>query len=211
MDKPCEFVVADDGTAGFVGEHSVMDGTPPMTLCDRVLDIIAAPDFAADTTPVLSAPPPTSLDWNVSSTTRAAIESASRAALELIDGQTLNMTHTVYGKRAIKDFGVSPDAYTQLLIQLAYARHLRKRGEKRKGGTYEAATTRRFLKGRTEVVRSVTADSDAWVASMDDQSSSAQQRGKLFTAAAKTHITLAKEAGAGLGVDRHLLGWLKRY
>ena len=49
MDKPCQFVVLPDGTAGFVGEHSVMDGTPTATMCDRVLDLIVLPAFASST------------------------------------------------------------------------------------------------------------------------------------------------------------------
>lgn len=206
MDKPCQFVVADDATAGFVGEHSVMDGTPTMTLCDRVLDMIAAPGFASNATSSGASSSPTPLDWNVSNEVHAAIEDANRAAADLINGQTLNMLRTSYGKSAIKTFGVSPDSYAQLLIQLAYIRLLKKRGEKRKGGTYEAATTRRFFKGRTEVVRSVTAESDAWVASMDDETIDLQERGKLFTAAVRVHGALARASGAGLGVDRHLLG-----
>lgn len=31
VDKPCQFIVFDNGKAGFMGEHSVMDGTP--TVC----------------------------------------------------------------------------------------------------------------------------------------------------------------------------------
>ncbi len=28
-DKPLQFIVNDNGTSGFMGEHSMMDGTPP--------------------------------------------------------------------------------------------------------------------------------------------------------------------------------------
>jgi hypothetical protein len=40
-----------------------------------------------------------------------------------------------------------------MIIQLAYARLLRALGKLREGGTYESATTRKFAKGRTEVIR----------------------------------------------------------
>jgi carnitine O-acetyltransferase len=53
----------------------------------------------------------------------------------------------------IKTFGVSPDSWAQMIIQLAYARLLRAHGKLREGGTYESATTRKFNKGRTEVIR----------------------------------------------------------
>jgi carnitine O-acetyltransferase len=32
VDKPCQFIVYDNGTAGFMGEHSVMDGKSPFSL-----------------------------------------------------------------------------------------------------------------------------------------------------------------------------------
>jgi carnitine O-acetyltransferase len=68
----------------------------------------------------------------------------------------MNVVKTGYGKQAIKAARASPDAWAQLLLQLAYAWLLHARGWKRQGGTYESATTRRFFKGRTEVVCVVT-------------------------------------------------------
>lgn len=73
-------------------------------------------------------------------------------------------------------------------------------------GTYEAATTRKFRKGRTEAIRVLTPAADAWVRSMDDPLRSPAERRALFGAAAQAHIALAKDAGNAEGVDRHLLG-----
>jgi len=117
---------------------------------------------------------------------------------------------TSYGKAAIKKFGVSPDSWAQMIIQLAYARLLAANGQKRNGGTYESATTRKFYKGRTEVIRVVSSESDEFVQSMlsslsSSNLSSAEKR-HLFQKAAKAHIKYAKEAGAGQGIDRHLKG-----
>ncbi|OSD04766.1 carnitine acetyl transferase [Trametes coccinea BRFM310] len=210
MDKPCQFVVAADGKAGFVGEHSIMDGTPTVALCDRVLDLIASPDFAqsspSDAPASASASLPQPLDWNVSAETERAIEAAMDAATALVTSQALNIVRTPYGKAAIKAFGVSPDSWTQMIVQLAYARLLRARGQRRQGGTYEAASVRKFLKGRTEAIRVVSAQSDAWVQSMDDASADAAQKLALFKEAVKAHGTYARAAGNGQGVDRHLLG-----
>lgn len=209
MDKPCQFIVADDGAAGFVGEHSVMDGTPTAYLCDVVLDTIAAPHFAARNASIPSdgqTALPIALDWHISDATRTAIRTAAHSAHALAAGQALNIVRTPYGKAAIKAFRVSPDSWAQLLIQLAYARLLRARGERRAGGTYEAAATRRFFKGRTEAVRVVSAEADAWVASMDDPGVGAEERGRLFRKAVETHVARARRAGNGLGIDRHLLG-----
>jgi carnitine O-acetyltransferase len=91
-----------------------------------------------------------------------------------------------------------------MIVQLAYRRLI---GDGRRiGGTYEAATTRRFYKGRTEAIRVVTSESDAWVKSMDDESADQVERKRLFDAATKKHVSLAKHGGLGQGVDRHLFG-----
>ncbi len=211
MDKPCQIVVLADGKAGFVGEHSLLDGTPTATMCDRVLDLIAAKDFAASASSPLhpttaNAALPEPRDWNVTQETQRAIDAAAEAAVSLIKSQALNVVRTPYGKAAIKSFGLSPDGWTQMVIQLAYARLLRKKGLRRQGGTYEAAATRKFLKGRTEVIRVVSVESDAWVASMDDGSAGAETRVELFRNALKRHGTDVRAAGNGRGVDGHLLG-----
>ncbi|KAK7056386.1 hypothetical protein VNI00_002940 [Paramarasmius palmivorus] len=206
VDKPCEYIVFDNGKAGLMGEHSVMDGTPTVRLCDEVLDMIASPDFDRGTGSAAVKPEP--LDWEVSAKTKQAIEKANEAARALISSQELGFYETPYGKNAIKKFGVSPDSWAQMIVQLAYRRLLDKKGWKRNGGTYEAATTRKFYKGRTEAIRVVTSESDAWVRSMVSDASK-EERKRLFGLAAKRHVELAKMCGSGNGIDRHLLGLKK--
>lgn len=63
----------------------------------------------------------------------------------------------------MKTCRVSPDAYIQMALQLAYYRDA-----KRFSLTYEASMTRLFREGRTETVRPCTIESTAWVKSMHD-------------------------------------------
>ncbi|KAL4265504.1 carnitine/choline acetyltransferase family protein [Pleurotus pulmonarius] len=207
VDKPCEFIVFDNAEAGIMGEHSVMDGTPTVRLCDEVLEMLHDPAFehgnVATPTDAVSTP----LDWEITPAITQAISKADEAARELIQSQELTFHVTSYGKAAIKKFGVSPDSWAQMIIQLAYRRLIG--NEQRKGGTYEAATTRKFYKGRTEAIRVVTTESDAWVASMNDPSVNAAEKKRLFDLATKKHISTAKYCGAGQGIDRHLLGLKK--
>ncbi|EJD07249.1 carnitine acetyl transferase [Fomitiporia mediterranea MF3/22] len=209
VDKPVQLIVCDgeDAHAGIMGEHSIMDGTPTARMCDDILNALASSSFD-NGSPSSSFTLPKPLDWNISGTTRAAIERAIGAAQKLTDDQELRVYKTSYGKRAIKTFGVSPDSWSQLVVQLAYARLLARMGWKRNGGTYEAASTRKFAKGRTEAVRVVTAESDAWVRAMDSQEPdiSDSTRRALFRSAASRHVQNVREAGAAQGIDRHLLG-----
>ena len=208
VDKPCQFIVCDgeDALAGFMGEHSVMDGTPTARLCDEVLKGLASPKFDHGSPAVGAVPVPKPLDWTITKETERAIEEAIGAAKKLTDDQNLRVFETGYGKRDVKRFGFSPDSWSQLVIQLAYKRWLERVGWERPGGTYEAATTRKFDKGRTETIRSVSVESDNWVRAMDDPGADGKMRRFLFRMAAGRHIQLAKEAGNGQGVDRHLLG-----
>ena len=211
VDKPVQFIVFDNGKAGIMGEHSVMDGTPTATMCDRVLDIIASPTFDQGTDSAHPVQQPAPLDWTVTPEVESAVEAARKEALALVGSQAMNIRRTPYGKAAIKAFGVSPDGWAQMIVQLAYARLLKSLGQKRQGGTYEAATTRKFLKGRTEAIRVVSSESDAWVESMDEPHASRDTRLNLFKAALKKHGGWARMAGNGLGVDRHLIGMLLFY
>lgn len=203
FDKPANFVVFDNNKAGVVGEHSIMDGTPMVRLCDEVLDGLLSDNFDHGSTSTSSIPAPQSLDWNITPITEQAILTAQASGKDLISTQSMGYYLTQYGKSAIKTYGISPDSCAQMIIQLAYYRLL---GPKRPGGTYEAATTRRFLKGRTETIRTVTVESGAWVRAMDDSNVGTEARKQLLKQACEVHIRDAREAGKAQGIDRHLLG-----
>ncbi|KAF7309011.1 Carnitine acetyl transferase [Mycena kentingensis (nom. inval.)] len=209
VDKPVQYIVFDNANAGIMGEHSVMDGTPTVRLVDDVLNAIASPTFDAGSEFSSTLSRPTPLDWKLSPATVVALGEAETAACELIESQTLGFHLTKYGKDAIKKFRVSPDSWAQMIVQLAYARLLRGLGKQRTGGTYEAASTRRFYKGRTEAIRVVSLESDAWVESMDKDGVDAKQKKRLFDAAVQVHGNMARAAGMGQGVDRLLFGLKK--
>lgn len=205
VDKPCEFIVFDNGYAGLMGEHAVMDGTPTVRLCDEVIALIASPKLAS--TSSSAAPEAKPLDWNISVKTSKALEQAHIAAADLANTQELNMLRTGYGKSAIKAFRVSPDSWAQMIVQLAYARLT----NGARAATYEAASTRRFHKGRTEAIRVLSSESAAWVDAMLDSSKTKAEKKAAFDKATAAHMNLAKAAGKGMGVDRHLFGLKKLF
>jgi carnitine O-acetyltransferase len=65
---------------------------------------------------------------------------------------------------------VSPDAFIQMALQLTYYNLHNKFAP-----TYETASTRMYLKGRTETVRTLSADSRAWCEAMRDPKLSVRQ------------------------------------
>lgn len=176
-------------------------------MCDQVVKTIKDPAF--DQGSETSTAVPVALDFHVTPQTEQAIKDAAAAAFELVDSQAMSFHLTKYGKAAIKKFRASPDSWAQMITQLAYTRLLRSLGRKRPGGTYESATTRKFYKGRTEVIRVVSSESDAFIQSMLDPHASRSKRKALFMEAAKRHVETARAAGSGQGFDRHLLGLKK--
>lgn len=61
----------------------------------------------------------------------------------------------------MKQFKVSPDAWVQLVKQLAFHKMFN-----RPGVTYESCQTRKYQQGRTEVIRSASNESKAWAEAM---------------------------------------------
>lgn len=114
-----------------------------------------------------------------------------------VDHQVL--VHDAFGKGFMKTCRLSPDAYIQMALQLAYYRDCGKFTL-----TYEASTTRLYREGRTETVRSCTVESSAWVTAMEDESSNTTERVRLLNDACKRHQQLYLEAMCGRGIDRHL-------
>lgn len=206
-DKPLQFVVNDNGTSGFLGEHSMMDGTPTHRLNDYVNEVIFGNKLADLSDPAVRSnlADPAPVKFEVTAEVQAEIDRATRDFGAVIGQHELAVqAYQGYGKGLIKKFRTSPDAYVQLVIQLAYHKmHGRNRP------TYESAATRRFQLGRTETCRSVSDESVAFCSAMADSAAADSDRVELFRKAAAAHIEYISAASEGKGVDRHLFG-LKR-
>ena len=117
-----------------------------------------------------------------------------------------------FGKDILKQefSGASPDGILQILFKLTYAKVHGWNG-KGNGGVYvyESCQTKRFLCGRTEVIRTATLASNQFVDYMMEHemlntSIDVNVARNLFRNAAEKHVEIAKLASNGQGVDRHL-------
>lgn len=77
----------------------------------------------------------------------------------ILDHQVLH--YEGYGKEGIKKYKASPDAWAQMVKQLAFHKMFN-----RPGVTYESAQTRKYQLGRTEVIRSASKESKAFAEAM---------------------------------------------
>ncbi|RNF20048.1 putative choline/carnitine O-acetyltransferase [Trypanosoma conorhini] len=210
-------IVTRDGWAGANWEHSVADGTATLRLADRMYqsdcehvfteDVIA--ELATDASRRLRAAALfTELAWLLDGTVNDTMKRAFSDYKKMIEvNETAVLRFRHFGGARIKGVKASPDAFLQLAFQLTYYRLLG-----RAGATYEAASTRTFLHGRTECVRSATR------ASLDFCRMSGEpifsepvgsilptQRALMWEAMRQhsENMLLAKKAH---GIDRHLLG-----
>jgi len=72
--------------------------------------------------------------------------------------------------------------------------------------TYESASTKTFLHGRTEVVRSTTPDAVNLAKTWVRKDASDAEKEAALRKAVDTHVALMNLCKNGQGVDRHLLG-----
>ncbi|XP_076640143.1 carnitine O-palmitoyltransferase whd isoform X1 [Colletes latitarsis] len=205
FDKSFTLCIGSNGRTGFNAEHSWADAAVMSHLWEYVMaQEIVNREFTKDGhtngAPEFTPPPPTRLQWDLDVNCIAAIEQSYQVALTLLDDVELRIyVHDAYGKGFMKTNSMSPDAYIQLALQLAYYRDSNKFNL-----TYEASMTRLFREGRTETVRPCTIESTAWVKAMEDKDATVDHKYKLLMAAAKQHQKAYQDAMCGKGIDRHL-------
>ncbi|XP_053986791.1 carnitine O-palmitoyltransferase 1, liver isoform isoform X1 [Hylaeus volcanicus] len=226
FDKSFTLCVGSNGRIGFNAEHSWADAAVMSHLWEYMLsqEIV---DRAADApimgtlweyviandmqmgyledghtkgVPEFTPPAPTRLKWDLTPNCIAAIEDSYKVAQTLLNDVELRIyEHNAYGKGFVKKNSMSPDAYIQMALQLAYYRDSNKFNL-----TYEASMTRLFREGRTETVRPCTIESTEWVKAMENKEATVDHKYKLLIAAAKQHQKGYQDAMCGKGIDRHL-------
>ncbi|ODV90646.1 hypothetical protein CANCADRAFT_2379 [Tortispora caseinolytica NRRL Y-17796] len=203
-DKPLQFIVTETGSVGFMGEHSMMDGTPTCRLNEYVSDLTLNRKLTAEElgSNAGGAAVPAEIVFKYSPEVQAAIKKAHKSFTETIEAHQVRvLKYDKFGKNLIKKFKCSPDAFVQMCIQLGYYKMF---GVCRP--TYESAATRKFQLGRTETCRSLSQDSVAFVKAMQDPRVDNSAKVAAARKAFDSHIKYIGDASEGRGVDRHLLG-----
>uniref|UniRef100_A0A3Q2WH85 Carnitine O-acetyltransferase a n=1 Tax=Haplochromis burtoni TaxID=8153 RepID=A0A3Q2WH85_HAPBU len=147
FDKSLQFIVGEDGTCGFTMLHAIIDGTPCMALSDYITFSMKKPQMMES--PVALLPMPQKLHFNITPDIKTAMEEAKQN----LDLRVLVFNH--FGKQIPKAHQISPDAFIQMAIQLAYYRI-----HQQCCASYEAASMRLFRKGRLGVILSTSSASE---------------------------------------------------
>nr|XP_043906778.1 carnitine O-palmitoyltransferase 1, liver isoform [Solea senegalensis] len=204
FDKSFSIVIYKNGKNGLNAEHSWADAPTvahlwEFTLATDAFQLGYTEDGHCKGEVDRSLPHPQRLLWDISSEVQTQAESSLAVARTLADDVDCHVfPFREFGKGRIKKLRVSPDAFIQISLQLAYFRD--------RGGfclTYEASMTRLFREGRTETVRSCSNESSAFVKALDGGEAEEQCR-HLFRLASEKHQNLYRMAMTGAGIDRHL-------
>ncbi|XP_002163219.3 carnitine O-acetyltransferase isoform X1 [Hydra vulgaris] len=204
FDKVCQLIVNRNGMVGLCYEHSAAEGSIVMALCNHVLDMIKNVSMTSEinVSNVKSSLPPLKFKWNLNSDIINEIELAKQHVDQLTKDLELRVFHfDQFGKNVPKSYNLSPDAFFQVSLQLAYFRL-----HNQHPSTFEAASIRKFAKGRTETIRSATPAAIRFVQAMDNSSKNITEKKELFLNAIEAHVQYTNEALNLQAIDRHLLG-----
>jgi carnitine O-acetyltransferase len=166
FDSAIQIVIGEDGGCGSILEHSAGDGPAAIASNTFVLDLLIGKNYdvfsdeSAVDPSVLK--PAKMLQWRISPSTVADIQTASRDLDKLVEDTDLAcLTFTDFGKDFCKAVKLSPDAFVQIAIQLAFYKQYG-----HPTAMYESGATRWFKYGRTDTIRSTTNASHAFLKAM---------------------------------------------
>ncbi|XP_061788008.1 choline O-acetyltransferase-like [Nerophis lumbriciformis] len=207
-DKSMQFVVGMDGICGVVCDHSPFEGVVLVQCSEYLTKYVAGtPSEAGKLASARKLPAPRRLLWKCNPQIQGLFAASGERLQRLVNNLDMEVFQFKdYGKEFIKKQKMSPDAFVQVALQLAFFKCNGKLVS-----TYESASIRRFRNGRVDNIRSATAEALAFVKSMTDERtaySDSEKMKRLRDAInAQTNYTIA--AITGMAIDNHLLGLLK--
>ncbi|XP_063987052.1 choline O-acetyltransferase [Diachasmimorpha longicaudata] len=214
FDKTFQIIIGKDGFWGISYQHSVGEAPSIFNAFETLTEKIDEMPHSEDNPVPSHLPGPEKLEWQLTEQSLSDIREATTAFDTLVEDLDLCILwFEDYSKDLIKNYGISPDAYIQLALQLTYFRL-----HGRLVATYESASIRRFALGRVDVIRAASPECLEWVRAMcqgdpntyndgQDEGSKREQRIKeLFDRAVQRQTKEIADTIHGYGIDNHLMG-----
>eukprot|EP01087_Luapelamoeba_hula_P011261 TRINITY_DN3036_c0_g1_i1.p1 TRINITY_DN3036_c0_g1~~TRINITY_DN3036_c0_g1_i1.p1 ORF type:complete len:631 (+),score=89.67 TRINITY_DN3036_c0_g1_i1:346-2238(+) len=193
-----QMIVCGNGVAAINIEHTPVDGHTALRFVSEVPNLTNEETFKAGAK--LATPSFKELQFNIDNHMNSKIEAAHQVVMDLVaSNDHVVLKFDDFGAKWIKQQKMSPDGFVQMAFQQAYYKLT---GTTR--STYESAMTKKFHSGRTETLRSVTAESVAWTRTFSDANATKAAKLQALRVATEAHVKRMNEAKAGKAVDRHL-------
>uniref|UniRef100_A0A8C7DH96 Carnitine O-acetyltransferase b n=1 Tax=Oncorhynchus kisutch TaxID=8019 RepID=A0A8C7DH96_ONCKI len=202
FDKTLQFVVGEDGSWGLLYEQATAEGEGLIYFCCITCAItycIKKPD--PKKTPLIPLQMPKKLYFNIDREIKRDIEHAKQNLDILINDLDIRcFNFQRFGKELPKQHNLSPNAFIQVALQLAYYKV-----HNEVCASCDIASQRMFRGGRTDYIRSPTNQMLKFVLNFDDPSISVRSilLNKMYY---YYHRESDQSALKGQSIDRHLLG-----
>lgn len=222
-----QIIVCGDGTAGINFEHSAIDGHTALrfvsdiyadtviSFAKSITKLVQAHDVIPDviTATVKRAAVtldkqgrttldvfPKKINFELPEPVQRKIYFAETAlGDQIVASELYVLEFKDYGKTFITANNMSPDAYVQMSMMLAYYQLYGKMV-----CAYEPALTKSFYHGRTEAIRQATTEAKHLCEVFCNPKTEQEEKLAALRNATRVHSKLVKECSRGEGVDRHL-------
>lgn len=213
-------IVCRNGAAGMNFEHTCTDGSVDIQMACQIYEGSIKPSESATShlngsslniesnilehggsSDVVAAPSGWQrLNWDIPSAISDALRLAEKRLVDRIGRHQLEtLDFRDYGKSTITSMGFSPDAFFEMALQAAYFRVY---GQVRSG--FEPVQMRQYLHGRTDVVRTTTAEAATFARLFSDEQASSGDKLEAMHRATDAHVAISKDCAAGRSHHRHL-------
>ncbi|KAF8166583.1 acyltransferase ChoActase/COT/CPT [Mycena galopus ATCC 62051] len=195
-----QLIVFDNGRSGFMGQSGL--AADALRMNEFVLAALALGQADLGTPSGEALPAPTELSFTLNDPMRDLINGAEWRFVKMAAPFEARVLHYEgYGKDMVERFGVDPDAWAHLIMQLAFRKMFNWPAL-----VAEHACGRRFQLGSAQVILSTSSESKAWAEAMLDSSEINGRRAVLFREAAARHQQQAAWAVDGQSPFMHLAG-----
>lgn len=200
FDKTIQVIIGENGVWGVNFEHSIAEALPHGLMNDYIYKHINQNNDSItqeDVKQIYS-----ELNFVIPAEIQSVISKSSLTVNKLVDDLDLRvLSFEKFGKNVPKACRVSPDAFVQLAMQLAYFRT-----HDRPGNTYESGSLRKFHLGRTDIIRTCSSDVVEFLAAMKNDALSHKEKASLLLKAINSHRIYTNSVINCESFDRHLLG-----
>ncbi|KAJ8261064.1 hypothetical protein COCON_G00167870 [Conger conger] len=204
FDKTLQFIIGEDGSCGLIYEHAPAEGPPIVSLVDHVVEYTKKSEMVRS--PMVPLSMPQKLRFNITPEIKKDIEKAKQNMNIMVNDLDYKVfVFSNFGKNFPKSQKMSPDAFIQMALQLAYFRTYQACCS-----TSETASLRLFRLGRTDTIRSASSSSLRFTQAMDDPSTQNTEKVALLRKAVQAHRAYTDMAIRGQAIDQHLLGLRKQ-